>query len=308
MLTRVDIRRRSLRSRLLSWFLKRQFKPKLMHPQFDPARFRRALDRDMGRRAPAAGVSVEPEHQAPVYGEWNIPPGSTSQRVVLYSHGGGYLFGSPLSYRSFTTRLASATGMKVFVPDYRLAPEHVFPAAADDILAVYRWLLQRYDAGNIVLVGDSAGGGLSLSLLVQLKAQALPMPARIVLMSPYADLATTGASLDENSQTCVMFTGDVIRRAAQVYLAGADKTDPRASPLYADYSGLPPMAIYVSDNEVLRDDGLRVAEKAAAAGVKVQLQVWRGQAHVWPLFAPYVPEAVTVLSHMAQFLRADEPV
>lgn len=304
MLTRVDIHRRSLRSRLLSWFLRRQFKPWLMHPQFDPVKFRRALDRDMGGRAPAAGVVVKPESQAPVYGEWNVPPQPSSDRVILYSHGGGYLFGSPLSYRAFTTRLAHATGMNVFVPDYRLAPEHVFPAAADDILAVYRWLLQRHQPQHIVLVGDSAGGGLSLSLLVQIRQQGLPMPARVVLMSPYSDLATRSPSLDQNSATCAMFTGEVIRRAAQAYLAGADPEDPRASPVYADYSGFPPMAIYLSDNEVLRDDGLRVAENAAAAGVPVQLQVWRGQAHVWPLFAPYVPEAATVLKHMAAFLRA----
>ena len=267
MLTRVDVRRRSLRSRWISWFLRRQFKPKLMDPQFDPVRFRRGLDRDMGRRAPATDVSVVPEQNSPVYGEWNIPQQTSSQHIVLYSHGGGYLFGSPLSHRSFTTRLASATGMKVFVPDYRLAPEHVFPAAADDILAVYRWLLQSVDAEHIVLAGDSAGAGLTLSLLVQIREQGLPMPARVVLMSPYADLAATGASLDANSATCAMFSGDAIRRAAGVYLAGADACDPRASPLYADYAGFPPMAIYVSDNEVLRDDGLRVAEKAAAAGV-----------------------------------------
>src|SRR5690606_17587267 len=149
MLTRVDLHRRSLRSRLLSWFLRRRFKPILMNPDFDPPRFRRALDRDMGRRPPAADVNVEVENAAPVAGEWNIPHQLKSSRIIIYCHGGGYLFGSPLTHRSFTTRLASATGMKVFVPDYRLAPEHVFPAATDDILAVYQWLLQQTDSSDI---------------------------------------------------------------------------------------------------------------------------------------------------------------
>ena len=303
MLTRVDIHRRSLRSRWLSWFLRRRFKPILMNPDFDPLRFRRALDRDLGSRPPAADVSVDVETGAPVAGEWNIPHQLKSSRIIIYSHGGGYLFGSPLTHRSFTTRLASATGMKVFVPDYRLAPEHLFPAAAEDMLATYQWLLQQMDSSNIVLVGDSAGGGLSLALLAQIKQHGLPMPACAVLMSPYADLSCSGASLDENSATCAMFTGDVIRRAAQAYLGGADSADPRASPLYADLSGLPPLAIYVSDNEVLRDDGLRVAEKAAAAGVPVRLYVRRGQPHVWPLFAAYVPEASEALADMAEFIH-----
>lgn len=303
MLTRIDIKRRSLRSHFLSWFLKRQFKPKLLHPNFDPIRFRKALDRDMGRRSVATNVVVEPVDTDGVRGEWNTPANSQSQRVILYSHGGGYLFGSPLSYRSFTTRLAKAADARVFVLDYRLAPEHPFPAAADDVLAAYRWLLTTTPAHNIMLAGDSAGAGLSLSLLVQIKQAGLPMPCAAILMSPYADLNTTGASLDTNTASCAMFSGAAIRRAAATYLAGGDALDPKASPLYADYSGFPALLIFVSDSEVLRDDGLRVADKAAAAGVITQLQVWRGQAHVWPLFVPQLPEATRALNDMVDFCR-----
>lgn len=303
MLTRVDIKHRSLRSLLVSWFLKRQFKPKLVRPDFDPVRLRKALDRDMGKRKPAAGVRVDTVTHADVRGEWNTPGNNTTPRVILYCHGGGYLFGSPLSYRAFTTQLARATDTRVFVLDYRLAPEHPFPAAADDVLRAYRWLLKTTPPERIILAGDSAGGGLSLSLLVQIRQQGLPMPSAAVLLSPYTDLQASGASLDTNSDTCAMFSGDAIRRAASLYLAGADALDTRASPLYTELTGFPPMLIYVSDSEVLRDDGLRIAEKAGAAGVDVQLRVWRGQPHVWPLFAPLLPEANTVLNEIADYCR-----
>lgn len=302
-LTRKSIRRRSVRSYLISWFLRRRFKPKLLSPDFDAPRFRRSLDKDMGSNPVAADVEIKPFEQDGLRGEWNIPAGETSSQVILYCHGGGYLFGSPLAYRSFTTRLAKQSRASVFVLDYRLAPEHPFPAAADDVIAAYHWLLETRDPHNIVLAGDSAGAGLCLSLLVQIKDAGLPMPAAAVLLSPYSDLSTTGVSLDSNSDSCAMFSGDSIRRAAATYLAGADARAPRASPLFADYSGFPPLLIYVSDSEVLRDDGIRVAEKAAVAGVTTELQIWRGQPHVWPLFVPQLPEAVTVLDEMARFCK-----
>jgi monoterpene epsilon-lactone hydrolase len=303
MLTRTTVKRRSLRSRFLSWFLRRRFKPKLLRSDFDPARFRVALDRDMGKNPIAKNVNVLPVQQMGINGEWLVPANCGSKRVILYSHGGGYLFGSPLSYRAFTSRLAVACDARVFVLDYRLAPEHPFPGAADDVIAAYRHLLSEHDAANIVLAGDSAGAGLSLSLLVQIRDAGLPMPAAAVLMSPYADLAVTGDSVDSNTRTCAMFSGDAIRRAAATYLNGASALDARASPLYAEFAGFPPLLIYVSDNEVLRDDGLRVAERAAAAAVPTDLRVWRGQPHVWPLFVPVLPEANQVMQEMGDFIR-----
>lgn len=303
MLTRTTVKRRSLRSRFLSWFLRRRFKPKLLRPDFDPARFRVMLDRDMGKNPIARDVDVVPAQRQGINGEWLVPAGCHSKRVVLYSHGGGYLFGSPLSYRAFTSRLAVACDASVFVLDYRLAPEHPFPAAADDVIAAYRYLLIEHDAADIVLAGDSAGAGLSLSLLVQIREAGLPMPAAAVLLSPYADLAVTGESVDSNTASCAMFSGDAIRRAAATYLADAPPMDARASPLYAEYAGFPPMLIYVSDNEVLRDDGLRVAERAAAAAVPTDLRVWRGQPHVWPLFVPMLPEARQVMKEMGDYIQ-----
>lgn len=304
MLARTDVNRRSLRSHFLSWFLRRKFRPHLLRPDFDPARFRVTLDRDMGKRAPASGVTVTPVQEGSVHGEWAVPDGISSKQVILYSHGGGYLFGSPLSYRSFTTRLAKACQASVFVLDYRLAPENPFPAAPDDALLAYRYLLDKHDAADIILAGDSAGGGLSLALLVQIREAGLPMPAAAVLFSPYTDLDTTGESLDSNSDTCAMFSGDSIRRAAATYLNGAEATDALASPLYANHEGFPQLLIYVSDNEVLRDDGLRLADRTAAAGVATDLRVWRGQPHVWPLFVPMLPEANQVLREVAAFCKA----
>lgn len=304
MLTRTTVNRRSLRSRFLSWFLRRRFKPKLLRADFDPVRFRVTLDRDMSKTPIAKDVTVTPVQHEGVNGEWLSPESCTSRRVVLYSHGGGYLFGSPLSYRAFSSRLAVACDASVFVLDYRLAPEHPFPAAADDVMMAYRYLLTKHDAADIVLAGDSAGAGLSLSLLVQIREAGLPMPAAAVLLSPYADLAATGASLDTNSKSCAMFTGDSIRRAAATYLDGAPAMDARASPLYAEYAGFPPLLIYVSDNEVLRDDGLRVAERASAADVPTELHIWRGQPHVWPLFVPALPEANKVLQEIGDYIQS----
>ena len=303
MLTRTTVNRRSLRSRFLSWFLRRRFKPKLLRPDFDPARFRVTLDRAMGKNPIASDVDVLPVQRPGVNGEWLVPASCHSKRIVLYSHGGGYLFGSPVSYRAFTSRLAVACDARVFVLDYRLAPEQPFPAAADDVIDAYRYLLTEHDAADIVLVGDSAGAGLSLSLLVQIRMAGLPMPAAAVLLSPYADLAVTGESADSNTPTCAMFSGEAIRRAAATYLNGAAAMDARASPLYAEFAGFPPLLIYVSDSEVLRDDGVRVAERAAAADVPTDLRIWRGQPHVWPLFVPVLPEANQAMREMAEFIQ-----
>lgn len=309
MLHRNDVKRRSIRSRLVSLVLRWRLKPKLTSEDFDPARFRRWLDREMGKKRTASGVDIHPVDDTPVPGEWHIPAGVPDNQCLLYLHGGGYLFGSPLSYRSFTTQLAKQAGMRLFAPDYRLAPEYPFPAAVDDALAVYRWLLedQQVAAENIVLAGDSAGGGLSLSLVHALKQHDLPLPAAVMTLSPYADLLATSESLESNTESCVMFSAQGIRRAAAVYLDGADGSSPLASPVYGDFADFPPLLIYASDTEALRDDALRVADVAAKAGVDVDLRVWHGQPHVWPIFYPMLPEAGITIAEMAGFAKQSLP-
>lgn len=303
MLTTHHISKRSIASRLCSWYLKRRFKPILAHESFDPVRFRKSIDRQMAKSGVASGVRVDRVDTPEVKGQWLTPKHADGHGCILYCHGGGYLFGSTEAYQSFTSRLAAATGMRVFSLEYRLAPEHRYPAAAEDVMHAWSYLLNSHDPERIVVMGDSAGGGLALSLLAQLTSSSLPMPAAALVLSPYADLMVTGSSVEANDRRCAMFTADGIRRAAAGYLDGADGAEPKASPMYADFNGFPPLQIYVSSSEVLRDDGMRVAERAAAADVPVSLHVWDNQPHVWPLFLPWLPEARKTVKEMAAFAR-----
>jgi acetyl esterase/lipase len=221
--------------------------------------------------------------------------------IVLYLHGGGYLFGSPKTHRQVLIAMAKAFKAPCYGLDYRLAPEHPFPAALEDATAAYRWLLLRHPQAQIILAGDSAGAGLAIATAVAVRDAALDRPKAIIGFSPYSDLAVTGASIEANAKSCAMFTPRGIREAAAIYLDGADARDPRASPLYADLTGLPPMLLFASRHEILRDDTLRLADRAAAAGVKVQLIVRDRLPHVWPVFVGLLPEARDAFATVAAF-------
>jgi epsilon-lactone hydrolase len=208
---------------------------------------------------------------------------SQSGHYVLFLHGGGFIAGSPSLYRQLTWRIASAARARVLSLDYRLAPEHPFPAALDDAVAAYRWLLaQGAGAGRIAVMGDSAGGGLALSLLLRLRDEGVPLPAAAVALSPWTDLALTGRSFTTN--------------------AGADPRSPYASPLYGEPAGLPPTIIQVGSDEVLRDDAVRMAERMRAAGCRVELEIWPRMPHVWHLFAPVMPEAHRAILRIGSFI------
>jgi acetyl esterase/lipase len=223
--------------------------------------------------------------------------------IVLYLHGGGYIFGSPQTHRQVLIAMAEAFRAPAFGLDYRLAPEHPFPAAVDDAAKAYRWLLARYPEAAIVLAGDSAGAGLAIATALGVRDAGLPLPKAIVGFSPYSDLAVTGASIESNAKSCAMFTPRGIREAAALYLGGADARDPRASPLYGDFNGLPPMLLFASQHETLRDDTLRLAERAKAAGVQVQLIVRDRLPHVWPVFVRLLPEARDAFATVTDFAR-----
>jgi len=223
--------------------------------------------------------------------------------AVLYLHGGGYIFGSPKTHRQALIAMAKAFAAPVYGLDYRLAPEHPFPAAVEDAARAYEWLLARHPDSEIVLAGDSAGAGLAIATAMGVRDRKLKQAAAIVGFSPYADLAVTGASVESNARTCAMFTPRGVREAAQMYLAGADPRDPRASPLYGDLSGLPPMLLFASRHEILRDDTLRLAERARAAGVKVEVVVRDRLPHVWPIFVSLLPEAREAFATVAEFAR-----
>jgi monoterpene epsilon-lactone hydrolase len=230
-------------------------------------------------------------------------PGGSPFIIVLYLHGGGYLFGSPKTHRQVLIAMAKAFKAPVYGLDYRLAPEHPFPAAVEDAAKAYEWLLARHPNAEIVLAGDSAGAGLAIATAVGIRDGGLKPPKAIVAFSPYSDLAVTGASVETNAKSCAMFTPRGVREAAAMYLAGADPRDPRASPLYADFRGLPPMLLFASRHEILRDDTLRLAERASAAGVKVELIVRDRLPHVWPVFVTLLPEARDAFATVAAFAR-----
>ena len=231
------------------------------------------------------------------------PRSAPAPRIVLYLHGGGYLFGSPQTHRQVLLAMADAFQAPVYGLDYRLAPEHPFPAAVEDAATAYRWLLARHPQASIVLAGDSAGAGLAIATALGVRDAGLTRPAAIVAFSPYTDLAVTGASVESNAKSCAMFTPRGIHEAAAMYLAGADARDPRASPLYGDFNGLPPMLLFASRHEILRDDTLRIAERAAAAGVKVELIVRDRLPHVWPVFVTLLPEARDAFAIVKSFAR-----
>jgi monoterpene epsilon-lactone hydrolase len=230
-------------------------------------------------------------------------PNPTPKVVVLYLHGGGYIFGSPKTHRQTLIAMARAFGAPVYGLDYRLAPEHPFPAAVEDAARAYQWLLRKYPTSEIVLGGDSAGAGLAIATALGVRDLGLKQAAAIIGFSPYSDLAVTGESVEANARSCAMFTPRGLREAAAMYLAGANPRDPRASPLYADFRGLPPMLLFASRHEILRDDTLRLAERAKAAGVKVELVVRDRLPHVWPVFVSLLPEAREAFATVASFAR-----
>jgi acetyl esterase/lipase len=234
-------------------------------------------------------------------------PALRDDLAVFYLHGGGYFFGSPQTHRQLALNLAKHCNAPLFSLDYRLAPEHHFPAALDDAVAGYRWLARTYPQKRIVIAGDSAGGGLALCTALELRNGAEHLPAAIVVFSPWTDLACVGASLQRNERRCAMFTAKGVRDAARYYVGDADPRDPRISPLYANLEGLPPTQIFASTDEVLLDDSLRFADAARAANVDIELQLRTGVPHIWPIFAHLIPEGRDSLQQVARFVARTVP-
>ncbi|MFQ5563858.1 MAG: alpha/beta hydrolase [Parvularculaceae bacterium] len=292
----------SLRARLYNQFLRLTAKPKPIFTM--DHRILRAQAEARMPRKPPAGVSIHKVEDGGVRGEWHRPTGVRAQLTVLYLHGGGYVFCSPRTHRSLTCAMAREFPAELFSLDYRLAPEHPFPAAVEDARAAYEWLLDGgVDPARLAVAGDSAGGGLALALLVALRDEGRSLPSCAVLYSPWTDLAMTGASLEENDASDVLFRADGICEAPAKYLNGADPKTPLISPLYADLSGLPPLLAFASASEVLRDDSTRLVERAKSAGVDAKLVLRDGLAHVWPVFQGWFPEAREALGETASFVR-----
>jgi len=230
-------------------------------------------------------------------------PAARSDRCVLYFHGGAYTIGTAKLLRDFTWRIGAAARAYVLYFDYRLAPEHPFPAAPEDAVTVYRWLAQEFHPRRIAFVGDSAGGGLALGTLYKLRDEGMALPAALVAVSPWTDLALTGPSLKLNAATDPMLNVAILPALANGYLGRADPRNHYASPLYGDATGLPPTLIHVGSDEILRDDAIRMAEKLRAAGCEVEIEVWPRMPHVWHLFARVLPEGRHGIARIGTFLQ-----
>jgi epsilon-lactone hydrolase len=254
-----------------------------------------------------ADVVVTPVDAGGVPAQWLEPPGGRAG-TVLYLHGGGYQTGSVRSHGELAARIGRAAGADVLIVDYRLAPEHVFPAALDDALAAWRWLRTVADvpARSLAVAGDSAGGGLAAALLVALRDAGEDCGAGAVLLSPWTDLACTGASILEREAEDPMIPPGVLEEMAALYLRGADPRDPKASPLYADLSKLPPLLVQVGTAEMLFSDAERLAAAAASAGVEVTLDVGEGLPHVYQLMADTL-EAAEATVRIGEFMRSRWP-
>ncbi len=239
---------------------------------------------------------------------WLTAPGTDPGRVLLFLHGGGFELGSVRSDGELAARLGRASGMRVLFPEYRLAPEHPFPAAIDDVLTAWHWLRTGQDlsATSIAVAGDSAGGGLAVALLVATRDAGQALPAAAVLMSPTVDLTSSGASMTERADQDPISTPAMLRQFAAGYLAGADPRTPLASPLFAPLAGLPPLLIQVGTADLLLSDSERLAAAATQAGVDVTLQIGQGLPHVYQLLLG-TPEAAQATEHIATFLRTRVP-
>ena len=248
-------------------------------------------------------VTVRTVQAGGVHAEWIEPAAASPQTVILYLHGGGYCLCSLDTHRGLAARLALAGGSPLLLLDYRLAPEHPFPAALEDALTAYRWLLaEGVSPARMAIAGDSAGGGLTLAAAISLREAGDPLPAALALISPWSDLT---------------FSGDTIRTLADVdpvlkvdgkplvdyYFGQHNPADPHISPLFADLRGLPPLFIQVGSDEILLSDSTCLAEKARLAGVDVTLEVWKGMWHVFQVFAPYVPEAQKAIDQMVAYIK-----
>jgi acetyl esterase/lipase len=251
----------------------------------------------------ADDVGVEAVTVAGRNAEWIRAPGSQPGRAILYLHGGGYIMGSLTTHRSLAGEVSRAAQAAVLLLDYRLAPEAPFPAAVEDGVASFRWLLdQGFVPRALAIAGDSAGGGLTVATLVSARDQGLPMPGAAVCISPWADLTCSNASYQSRADADPMVTPD-ISRMADLYLQGADPKNPLASPNYADLRSLPPLLIHVGRDEVLLDDSVKLDEKAKADGVDSTLEIWEDMIHVWHAFHPMLPEGRQAIERVGAFLR-----
>jgi epsilon-lactone hydrolase len=303
----------SLRARLTNAFLRLGTKRR-WRPDLDIHRTRRLVKRmdvRLARGAPPVAMANVDAGGVPAiwYGERQLG----DRGAILYLHGGAWCLHLPGAYRRLATRLSAMTGMRVLLPDYRLAPEHPFPAGVDDCLAAYRWLVEQgHSERPLAIAGDSAGGSLALVTMMRARDAALPLPGCAALLSPSTDLTMSGPSFEYNERADPMFSHQALGLAPELYCPGGERSHPWLSPLFGQWQGMPPLLFQAGSTEMLLDDSVRAHDRAVSAGVDARIRVWRGLPHVAPLFT-FMPEADQALREIADFVvekvapRASEP-
>ena len=252
---------------------------------------------------PTEDVRCQPVGAGGVPAEWISAPGVLEERVIYYLHGGGYVNGSINTHREMASRLSRSAAARVLLIDYRLAPENPFPAAVEDSVKGYRWLLSKsVHPSKVVIAGESAGGGLTVATLVALRDQGEPLPSAAIPVSPWADMEATGESMKTKAEVDPLVSRQDLLMFAKTYLGEKDPRIPLASPLYADLKGLPPLLILVGTAEVLLDDAVRLAARAREAGLEVILEPWEDMIHMWHLF-PMLPEAQQAMDRIGDFVK-----
>jgi acetyl esterase/lipase len=252
----------------------------------------------------AREVKVERVEMHGLKAEWLLPERAPADKVLLYLHGGAYVMGGCATHRQFVSYLAREAGVRALLPEYRLAPRHRFPAAVDDALGLYRALLaDGYDAEDIVVAGDSAGGGLTMAMLLSLRDAGDPLPAAACLLSPWLDLVGTGETMNTNAHRDPWFRPEDMRFVSSYYCEDDQLRDPLVSPVYGDLSGLPPIFLQVGADEILLSDSTRAAEMIKAAGGEVAIEIWPEMWHVFPMFVCQMPESRAAIAKLGAYMR-----
>ncbi len=292
----------SLQYYFAAWYLKRRKRKRLLNPDLDLARRRAEADQTTERLGlpPGTQTAVASAHGIP--GEWVWVGQPCTDRALFYLHGGAYVLGSPQSHRTLTARLAQAANCRVFVPDYRLAPEHPFPAALDDAATAYDWFVKNTPGQKHLLAGDSAGGGLAVALMLARRDEQATQPDLAVLLAPWLDLTCESPAHQTLEPLDWLLSRRELLRSAQSYAASHSLRHPFMSPLFADLTGLPPHCLQVGTYDPLLDDSRAFAQKARAAGVAVTLAEWEKMPHVWQILGDKLPEAKRAIAQIGQWL------
>ncbi|ANO52262.1 alpha/beta hydrolase [Woeseia oceani] len=292
----------SLRARLIRFLARQYFRR--VNPDRDIAELRQSFEDATKRLRLPRGVSVLHATINDIDCDWLVPDGAEDAPVILFLHGGAYVMGSSRTHRHLVATVCKAAKVRALLPNYRLAPEHPFPAGIEDACAVYEQLLaQGIEAEQIIIAGDSAGGGLSVASALTLRATGRSLPAALVLLSPWLDLSASGGSVHSRGEHDPLFRAEDLPVVAREYCTADAVREPLVSPVFADVSGLPPVFIQVGDHELLLNDSTRFADAISAAGGKVTLQVWPEMWHVFQFFVGRMPEADRAVADIVAYVR-----